>query len=47
MTPFTVGLIALAVILARIAWVTVRTDYRVRARARRRAQRALEAKRNG
>jgi len=42
MTPATVFLLALAVIVARIAWATVTSDRRVRERARRRAQRALE-----
>jgi hypothetical protein len=45
MTPATVFLLALAIIVARITWATVTSDRRVRARAIRRAQRALEAKR--
>jgi hypothetical protein len=44
MTSATVFLIALAVILGRIAWATVTSDRRVRERAVRRAQSALEAK---
>ena len=42
MTPGTVFLLALAVILGRIAWATVTSDRRVRARAIRRAKRALQ-----
>jgi hypothetical protein len=40
-------LTALAIILARITWATVTSDRRVRTRAIRRAQRALESKRHG
>ena len=42
MTPATVFLLALAVILGRIAWETVTSDRRLRQRAVRRAQRALK-----
>jgi hypothetical protein len=42
MTPAAVFLTAIAVIIARITWATVTNDRRVRARAIRRAQRALE-----
>jgi hypothetical protein len=47
MTPGTVFLLALAVILGRIAWATVTSDRRVRQRAILRAQRALEGVRDG
>jgi preprotein translocase subunit SecY len=47
MTPSTIFLTALAIIVARITWATVTIDRRVRARAMRRAQRALKGVRDG
>ena len=42
MSSGAIFLLALAVIIGRIAWATVTSDRRVRQRAVRRAQRALE-----
>jgi hypothetical protein len=46
MTPATVFLLALAIIVARITWATVTSDRCVRERAIRRAQRALKGVRD-
>jgi hypothetical protein len=46
MTSGAIVLLALAIILARITWATVTSDRRVRARAMRRAKRALEGVRD-